>query len=263
MPFFGSSESGQDASQNTQLISLNQRLSVIEAYNSGNRLGVLESVNTTSRLAALELLNTGSRLTALETLPAPTLSSLGAEPQGAEQRSRLYTAQEVSALISRIQILERRHALRINCGNGPAYYGAEGRWEADVYVPANTSVVNVRTSFPTNPPATGYSDPEILNTMRFSGTFEYSIPFANGSHSVDLLFCEPFFSNAGEKIFNVFLQGQQVLTNFDILAGAQKMQTVVRTFSNIVVSNNRLIVRFTSVKDQASISGIIIRHGQG
>jgi hypothetical protein len=135
-------------------------------------------------------------------------------------------------------------------------------WQADIYFPpSGTGVVNVASSFPSNPPASNYSDPLILNTMRFAATFEYSIPIANGSHTVDLLFCEPYFSNPGEKIFNVFLQNQQVLSNFDILATAKKMETVIRTFSNIVVTNNRLVVRFTSVKDQASISGLIIRHG--
>jgi hypothetical protein len=193
---------------------------------------------------------------------APTLASLGAEPAGAESRSRLYTAEQVAVLLERIRILERRHATRINCGNGPQYYGSEGLWQADIYFPSTgTAVVNVSASFPANPPASNYFDPLILNTMRFAPTFEYSIPIANGLHSVDLLFCEPYFSNPGEKIFNVFLQGQQVLSNFDILANAKKMETVVRSFPNVSVTNNRLIVRFTSVKDQASISGIIIRHG--
>lgn len=68
MPFFGTSESGHDLTQNTQLTSLNQRLSVIEAYNAGNRLGILEAINTASRLSALETLG--------EQLSIPTIANL-------------------------------------------------------------------------------------------------------------------------------------------------------------------------------------------
>lgn len=191
---------------------------------------------------------------------APTLTELGGEPAGAEDRAKQYTAQEVAALVSRIRALERRHATRINCGNGPIYYGSDGLWQADIYASSST-VANISASFPTLPPASGYSDPFVLNFMRFASSFNYTIPIANGLHSVELLFVEPYFNNVGEKIFNVFIQGQQVLTNFDILAHAKKMQAVSRVFSNIVVSDNRLIISFTSVRDQASISGIIIRHG--
>ncbi len=98
MPLFGTSESNFDASQNIQLISLNQRLATIEAYNVGNRLGVLEAVNSAARLSALESLGVGSRLTVLEALPTPTLASLGGEPIGAETRAKAYTDQQVAAL---------------------------------------------------------------------------------------------------------------------------------------------------------------------
>lgn len=102
---------------------------------------------------------TDEEIAAIAFPPTPTLESLGAEAAGAESRSRLYTTQQVAALLERIRILERRHATRINCGNGPQYYGSEGLWQADIYFPSmGTAVVNVSASFPSNPPASNYSD---------------------------------------------------------------------------------------------------------
>ncbi|MGF7183799.1 malectin domain-containing carbohydrate-binding protein [Tunturiibacter psychrotolerans] len=54
------------------------------------------------------------------------------------------------------------------------------------------------------------------------GTFTYTVPgFAAGStHTVRLHFAELYFSTAGQREFDVAINGTPVLTNFDIVAAA-------------------------------------------
>ena len=53
-----------------------------------------------------------------------------------------------------------------------------------------------------------------------SGGFYYEFDCPEGVYQITLLEAETYWSGAGEREFNVFIQGQQVLTNFDIFAAA-------------------------------------------
>jgi hypothetical protein len=89
------------------------------------------------------------------------------------------------------------------------------------------------------------------------GDFTYSIPDlkAGASYTVRLHFAETYWTQPGQRTFNVSLNGEQVLSNFDILAaagGANK--AVVKQFT--VTANGKITIQFTSVKDNAQVSGI-------
>ena len=63
-----------------------------------------------------------------------------------------------------------------------------------------------------------------------------------GIYETTLLEAETYWSGAGQRVFNVFIQGQQVLTNFDIYvaAGGQNLP-LSRVFTN-AVTNSQLQV---------------------
>ena len=89
------------------------------------------------------------------------------------------------------------------------------------------------------------------------GDFTYSIPGlkAGASYTVRLHFAETYWTQPAQRIFNVSLNGEQVLSNFDILAasgGANK--AVVKQFT--VTANGKITIQFASVKDNAEVSGI-------
>jgi chitodextrinase len=96
------------------------------------------------------------------------------------------------------------------------------------------------------------------------GNFTYTIPgFAAGSsQTVRLHFAETFFTAAGMRTFNVSINGTQVLTNFDIFAaaGAQN-KAVIEQFTANANSNGQYVIQFTSVINQALVSGIEITSG--
>jgi len=77
------------------------------------------------------------------------------------------------------------------------------------------------------------------------------------SYDVRLHFAENWFTAAGQRKFNVAVNGSGVLANFDVFAtaGAQH-KAVVREFSAVANANGRIVVAFTSVVDNALVNGI-------
>jgi hypothetical protein len=67
-------------------------------------------------------------------------------------------------------------------------------------------------------------------------------------------------SAAGKRLFNVSINGTAVLTNFDtyVAAGNAKNKAVVREFTATSNASGQIVVQFTNVTDNASISGIEI-----
>jgi hypothetical protein len=103
----------------------------------------------------------------------------------------------------------------------------------------------------------------VYQTAR-DGNFTYTIPgFAAGSsQTVRLHFAETFWSSAGSRVFNVSINGTQVLTNFDIFAAAGAMnKAVIEQFTENANSNGQYVIQFTTVKDNSLVSGIEITSG--
>jgi len=89
--------------------------------------------------------------------------------------------------------------------------------------------------------------------------FRYWFDCPIGVYETTLLEAETYWSNPSQRVFNVFIEGQQVLTNFDILvaAGGRNLP-LTRRFTNSV-SDSRLEVWFTPVVDNARASGVQVR----
>ncbi|HTD25182.1 MAG TPA: thaumatin family protein [Terriglobales bacterium] len=104
----------------------------------------------------------------------------------------------------------------------------------------------------------------VYQTAR-TGNFTYTIPgFAPGSsQTVRLHFAETFFAAAGSRVFNVTINGTQVLTNFDIFAAAgAKNKAVIEQFTEAADSSGNYVIQFTSVVNNSLVSGIEILTSQ-
>jgi len=77
---------------------------------------------------------------------------------------------------------------------------------------------------------------------------------------VRLHFAETFWSATGKRVFNVSINGTQVLANFDIFAttGA-KNKAVIEQFTENANSSGQYVIVFTPVADNALVSGIEIQ----
>src|SRR6185437_10837286 len=115
---------------------------------------------------------------------------------------------------------------------------------------------------------TGVTNPApqaVYQSNRY-GNFSYAITGLTVGHTytVRLHFAEEYWTTAGSRIFNVSINGQQVLTNFDILAtaGAQ-YKAVVEQFAVTASSSGMITIVFTTVKDNAQVNGIEILPASG
>jgi len=122
----------------------------------------------------------------------------------------------------------------------------------------------INTSKVTNPaPPAVYQTARVATTTTNGVTsFTYTIPgfTAGSSHTVRLHFCETFFTTTGSRVFNVTINGTQVLTNFDVVAasGGQNIANI-QQFTEAANSSGQYVITFTSVVNNALISGIEIK----
>src|SRR5204862_2502559 len=62
------------------------------------------------------------------------------------------------------------------------------------------------------------------------------------------------------RVHNFAIPSKQVLTNFDIFATAgNKDVAIVEPFSTLANSSGQIVIQFTTVQDNAKVSGIEIR----
>lgn len=106
----------------------------------------------------------------------------------------------------------------------------------------------------------GTTDDALYQSVRAGSAFSYLFDnMAPGQYEVTLHFMESYWSSAGERLFNVAIEGTQVLTDFDIFAAAGGQFTAYsQTFSTDVV-DGQLNIDFVSVLRFAMVSGITIK----
>jgi Malectin domain/Fibronectin type III domain len=121
----------------------------------------------------------------------------------------------------------------------------------------------INTSKVTNPaPAAVYQSARIgVATTGAGAPFTYTIGgmTAGSSHTVRLHFAETFFTTKGSRVFNVSINGEQVLNNFDIIvaSGGQNIANI-QEFMVPANASGQYVITFTSVTNNALISGIEI-----
>ncbi len=112
------------------------------------------------------------------------------------------------------------------------------------------------TSASTSSAITGTSDPALYQTERY-GNFSYNIPLADGNYNVTLKFAEIYWNAAGERVFNVTMQGTQVISNLDIYSKVGKNAAYDVTIP-VSVTNGTLNINFSTVVDNAKVSAILV-----
>ena len=135
-------------------------------------------------------------------------------------------------------------------GNSTGAFTADGDYSGGQ---TYATTASIDTSAATNPAPQG-----VYQTERY-GTFSYTLPnlLPGAQYNVRLHFAEIYWTSSGQRLFNVGINGAQVLTNFDIYAtagGANK--AVIESYTATADSSGTITLQFTTVKDNAKISGI-------
>ncbi|HVV74360.1 MAG TPA: malectin domain-containing carbohydrate-binding protein, partial [Verrucomicrobiae bacterium] len=108
--------------------------------------------------------------------------------------------------------------------------------------------------FPNNP-ITGTDDPILYQTVRYNLS-GYHLAASNGLCRVTLKFCEPHYNAAGERVFDVQLQGATVITNLDVFARVGKNRALDFTFESVAVTNGWLDIGFLPRVEFPSIAAL-------
>ena len=135
-------------------------------------------------------------------------------------------------------------------GNFIADTDYSGGNQASSFASVDTSLI----SAPVPPQAVFQSERWAPSTYTIGG-------FASGStHTVTLYFNEIYWSQPGQRQFNVLINGSQVLTNFDIVATTgSKNKAIAEQFQATANSAGQIVVQFTKGNaDQPKISGIAV-----
>ena len=132
--------------------------------------------------------------------------------------------------------------LRIHAG-GSAYRDSKGQtWSADQGF--NSGSLSHSAPLVT---VTGTTDPSLFKSARVapaSGTeLQYQFPVANGSYKVNLYFAETYYSSKGQRVFDVQMQGANVISALDIFGQVGARHALVKSVP-VSVINGQLVIRF-------------------
>ncbi len=101
---------------------------------------------------------------------------------------------------------------------------------------------------------------QVYQTERF-GDFTYTIPHLvpNTPYIVRLDFAEIYWNAPNQRLFNVLIGGNPVLTNFDIFAAAGGMDRAIdREFVCHADGSGQITIQFVTLRDNAKVSGISV-----
>jgi YVTN family beta-propeller protein len=142
-------------------------------------------------------------------------------------------------------------SIHINCG-GPQFTDAGGTvWTADNA--ANYSVTNA-TIGNTTTPALYQTDAWSPTTLQY----QFTVP--NGSFTVQLKFAEFYLATAGQRVFNIVVNGTTFYANFDILAPthAGAMNTAYDVSIPVVVNNGQVTIQLVPVTGSPKLNALAI-----
>jgi hypothetical protein len=108
----------------------------------------------------------------------------------------------------------------------------------------------------------GTEDDYIYQTVRY-GFDGYRFDVENGIYTIILHFAETDRTGAGERIFDVSIEGQLVLDDLDIYAEAGNSTALTKTISDVIVQDGQIDVTVTGSIEQPMINGIEIYFPSG
>jgi hypothetical protein len=162
----------------------------------------------------------------------------------------------------------------INAG-GPEFTAGDGTvYEADSanqYYTGGTTFTTGGSGTPTDPDIANTDDDTLYQSERY-GDFSYEIPVSeSGTYEVTLQFAEIYQgvssgdspdssgptdgTNENDRLFDVAVEGQTVVTDYDIFSEVGPLAATEKTYT-VEVTDGTLNVEFSTVNDNAKLSAI-------
>jgi len=145
--------------------------------------------------------------------------------------------------------------VRVNLG-GPALMTSRGAFSANTFNPPSSNTGG------TSAPIAGTPDQALYQTEQYStnGTLTYAVPVTEGTYQVVLHFAETYWTQPDQRVFNAYLEGNKVLSKYDIVRKVGPLTATTETFLVPVtdgVLNLALTVPYEDGgRDQAKLSAL-------
>ena len=98
----------------------------------------------------------------------------------------------------------------------------------------------------------------VYQTARW-GNMAYKVDLPNGTYKVTLMFAETYFDAAGERVFDIAIEGNTIWSNVDIFAWSGGKNRAMELTANASVSDHCLDITFPVIhQDYPQICGIKI-----
>jgi hypothetical protein len=194
------------------------------------------SDNSTQNLTSSVIWNSGTP--AVATISAGGLAS--AIGVGASTITATLGAVSASTTLTVTPSVAVGPSIRVRAGTSTPYTDPSGNvWAGDAdYVGGSLYEVTHSITNTTTQP--------LYQTERYDGfTYTFSGLPVGSTYAVTLKFAEDYFAAAGQRIFNVILNGTTVLSNFDIFAdsGGEYIADD-KTFSTTVNTSGQIVIQF-------------------
>jgi hypothetical protein len=139
----------------------------------------------------------------------------------------------------------------VNSG-GAKYVGTDGVvYQADArFSGGRTDSTSVAIANTTNGP--------LYQSWRYGNpNFSYAVPLEDGDYLVTLKFADNLWSQAGQRVFNVSMEGKVVLSNLDVAAKVGLSAAYDVTLP-VTVTDGTLTIGFQPVVGNPMVSGIVV-----
>lgn len=147
--------------------------------------------------------------------------------------------------------------VRIRCGAATPYTDPRGHvWVSDRYYEGGRAVQRRVEEIQ------GVLSPELFSSHRI-GSFRYTIPLKPGVYELTLYFSEPSASAVTDRLFDVRVNGNAILTEFDILSEAGATDAaLVKTWRDIEPGEDGILrLEFADRRAGALLNAIMLTPG--
>jgi hypothetical protein len=147
--------------------------------------------------------------------------------------------------------------IRVDAGSSTPYTDPLGQlWSADTGFTGGSL-------YTVNHAINGTPVPVLYQTVHynFNTPITYQTAVPNGYYTVNLKFEENQFTQSGKRVFNVFINGQEVLSNFDEFAAAGAQYQAVDVPIAVTVTNGSIAIEFVPVLSATGVYAIEILAG--
>jgi len=182
---------------------------------------------------------------------SPDVYPVAVDAQELTLENAAWIPEEVAPAAAAPTPLPSQETWRIRAGGADAKDSAGNPWAKDQGFQDGDIAVTDR-------PITAKRDADLYRTERWGKDFSYALPVPQGEYQVRLLFAETYVKKPGERVFDILINGERVLGNFDLLKSAGAMDKgLEKTFKGIRPdADGKIKIRFTASVQNAKVCAI-------